>query len=280
MKLHEEKFELLNYRGSQSKNKVFLAELPFINESLIYQTSDCDIYPSAYSKDLGVYVSSDLAWSTHVNQITEDAKKMSSWVLSVFTGRAPDLMLSLHKSMVRSMIEYSCPVWNPSTIPDIQKLESTQRSFTRHISGCHGLTYWERLKRLDLLSLQRRRERYIIIHVWKIIHGEAPNDISLSYHHHPRLGIKCNVPNLPNAAPRSAKTAFDNSFAVKGPQLWNILPPEINSMESLDTFKRRLTSFVKDRFPDTPPVFGYTGQNSNSLLEWAVVPSSCLQQIA
>ena len=128
-------------------------------------------------------------------------------------------MLCLFKTMARNTLEYCCPVWNPSSIRDIQKLESTQRSFTRYIAGCQGLTYWERLKKLRLFSLQRRRERYVIIHIWKILNGEAPNDISLVHHQHPRLGIRCNIPHLPNDAPRSAKTAFDNSFAVKGPQL-------------------------------------------------------------
>ena len=37
------------------------------------------------------------------------------------------------------------------------------------------MPYHERLKSLGLYSLQRRRERYCIIYVWKIIEGLAPN---------------------------------------------------------------------------------------------------------
>ena len=181
--------------------------------------------------------------------------------------------------MVRSILEYSCPVWSPSTTSNIQKLESTQRSFTQFIDGCKNLNYWERLKKLDLLSLQRRRERYIIIHVWKIIHNSAPNDISLSHYSNNRLGIRCKIPTLPKAAPQCAKTALDQSFAVKGPQLWNILPPRVNKLNTLESFKYQLTKFIKDSFPDQPPVHGYSTPNSNSLLEWAKVPLSGLQQI-
>ena len=281
MKLHENKFELLTYRGSVTVNKAALSQCAFSNEFLQYRTSDNGIlYPSSFVKDLGVYATPDLMSTIHVNKMVESANRMANWVLSVFMVRTAEVMLNLFKSMVRSMLEYCCPVWDPSTIPNIQKVESTQRSFTQYIKGCKGLTYWERLKVLDILSLQRRRERYIIIHIWKIIHGQSPNDVSLVYYEHPRLGMRCKIPPLPNAAARSAKTAFDQSFAVKGPQLWNILLPEINLMKTLDPFKRKLTHFIKDRFPDKPPVHGYACQNSNSLLEWTMLPAGRLQQIA
>ena len=54
-------------------------------------------------------------------------------------------------------------------------VENVQRSFTRFISGMAGLSYTERLTVLKLYSLQHRRERYIIIYVWKILEGLVPN---------------------------------------------------------------------------------------------------------
>jgi hypothetical protein len=35
--------------------------------------------------------------------------------------------------------------------------------------------FWERLQRLGLYSLQRRRERHVILYTWKMIAGMAPN---------------------------------------------------------------------------------------------------------
>ena len=54
-------------------------------------------------------------------------------------------------------------------------VEKVQRSFTRFISGVEDLSYPKRLTTLKLFSLQRRRERYIIIYVWKILEGLVPN---------------------------------------------------------------------------------------------------------
>ena len=127
------------------------------------------IYPVDVVRDLGVILSSDCSWSPQVNNTVKEARKMASWVLSVFRDRSPFLMLTLFKSMVRSKLEYCCPVWNPSKVWDIHAIENIQRQFTRKISSCKDIGYWERLKKLDLLSLQRRRERYMIIHVWKML---------------------------------------------------------------------------------------------------------------
>ena len=54
-------------------------------------------------------------------------------------------------------------------------VEKVQRSFTRFISGIAGLSYTERRTVLKLYCLRRRRERYIIIYVWKILDGLVPN---------------------------------------------------------------------------------------------------------
>ena len=77
-------------------------------------------------------------------------------------------MMLLYKSYVRSHLEYCCPLWSPHLQCDIMHIEAVQRSFTAKIAGFRYLNYWERLQRLSLYSLQRRRERYTIIVIWKM----------------------------------------------------------------------------------------------------------------
>ena len=78
-------------------------------------------------------------------------------------------MLTLWKSLVRPRLEYCCQLWSPSKVTEISALEAPQRTFTSKIQGFQHLNYWERIKKLQLFSLQRRRERYAIIYVWKIL---------------------------------------------------------------------------------------------------------------
>ncbi len=172
MQLNEDKFEILNYNLNTS---LLLRNLPFTKEFLCYNLPNgTTIEPVPAVRDLGVLLSNDCSWTPHIQLMLKSARTMASWVFSVFSDRTPFLMLTLFKTLVRSKLEYCCPVWNPHKIADIEAIESVQRNYTRRISSCRDLNYWERLKKLSLLSLQRRRERYIIIYTWKIANEFAP----------------------------------------------------------------------------------------------------------
>ena len=119
------------------------------------------------------------------------------WVLRVFQSLERTLMLTLLKSLVIPLIEYCCQLWNPWKTKDIQAIEAIQRTFTYKITEVQHLNYWERLHELKLYSLQRRRERYIIIHIWKITQHMVPNIDGTIIGHtiktrkHPRHGTQC-----------------------------------------------------------------------------------------
>ena len=115
----------------------------------------------------------------------------------------------------------------PPLFGDIQKIERVQRTFTSKMKGCENLDYHKRFKHQCLFSSQRRRERYIIIHVWKILNGLSPNDLGLSFSDSKRLGIKANIPSLPRNCKDSAKTLYDSPFVVTGPRLWNSIPESV-----------------------------------------------------
>ena len=72
-------------------------------------------------------------------------------------------------------MEYVCQLWCPYRVRDIQELEQVQRIFTRKITANKELSYWDRLKELEMYSLQSRRERYCMIYTWKILEGVVPS---------------------------------------------------------------------------------------------------------
>ena len=117
-----------------------LEELPFASVWLEYNApSGQALLPSETVKDLGLYLSRDLSWSVQVNKAAQSAIKMTNRTLSVFSDRSEDVLMTVLKNLVRSRLEYSYPVWNPTLTGDVKKLELTQRVFTRHIRGCQDL---------------------------------------------------------------------------------------------------------------------------------------------
>ena len=270
MELNESKFDLLCYSSRPAAE--LLKNLPFTQSLFHYETPDgTSISSTDVVRDLGVNMSPDYTWSKHINTIAEDGRKMLGWVLSVFKDRSKLTMLTLYKSMIRCKIEYCCPLWDPSSLSDIKKLEQVQRMFTSKVQGCKDMSYWDRLKHLQLQSLQRRRERYILIHTWKILNDLTNNDVGISFEDKDnltRMGVTANVPPLPRSIPARSITLFENSFAVRAPKLWNCLPKLIKGAKTLETFKSSLGSFT-DQIPDLPPVNGCIGVNNNSILDWA-----------
>ena len=138
------------------------------------------------------------------------------WVLRVFQSRERYLMLTLLKSLVIPLLEYCCQLWNPWKANDIQAIEAIQRAFAYKITEVQHLNYWERLHELKLYSLQRRRERYIIIYIWKITQYMVPNiDGSMGHkiktRKHPRHGTQCVIQFPTNKNP--ANSLQENTLA-------------------------------------------------------------------
>ena len=115
---------------------MFFLILHFTSYLQTYAVSTGDTLDAVTSlQDLGVIVSEDLSWSSHIGTIASKARSAASWVLSVFSTREATTMMTLYKSLVRSLLEYSCPLWNPKRVSDIQQLEAGQRTFTKRIWG-------------------------------------------------------------------------------------------------------------------------------------------------
>ena len=265
MVLHEDKFNLIIHKH-QPKSTIY--ELPFVSETMTYHISNgSSLSPVSSLKDLGIIVSADLSWSTHISTIVSRSRSILSWVFSVFRTRDITTMMTLYKSLVRSHLEYCCPLWHPSSMRDIKLIEGVQRSFTSRIYGVQHFNYWERLKALGLMSLQRRRERYIIIQMWKILHTICPNDVNVQFKPPSRLGVKAKLPALDRNSSQHHQSLYDFSFGMLGPRLWNCLPKHISQIADLDMFKQDLTKFLLT-FPDNPPADGYVAPNDNSLPKW------------
>ena len=140
------------------------------------------------------------------------------------------------------------------------------------------MSYWQQLQELSLYSLERRRERYILLYIWHIIEGKVPNTDSpdhagIKAAWHLRRGRSCAVPRVSLHAPKHFQSLRYSSFGVVGPRLFNVLPVNIRNISgyTVETFKLHLDRFLAT-VPDGPQVRGYTAMRraeSNSLLHMA-----------
>ena len=190
------------------------------------------------------------------------------WILRTFRTRDKNSMLTLWKSLVRPILDYCCQLWSPVEKGLIRDIESLQRTFTSKINEVKHLDYWNRLRVLNLYSLERRRERYIILYIWKSMNNLSPS-IGIGTKWRERSGLTCDIRRPPPHASRKIQSKFRASLRYRGSELFNILPPTLRSYRerNLGPFKRMLDEFLTT-IPDQPKQPGYhMVAESNSLLE-------------
>ena len=269
LKFNDTKFELVQY-GACSDLKT----------SYQYETSEHSaIQPSECVKDLGVLMSNDCTFTKHINAVIEDAKSRASWALRTFSSRNPTAMLTLWKSLILPKLEYCSQLWCPVKKGTILQLEEVQRSFVRKIrfENSFNMDYWQRLQFLNMYSLERRRERYRILYVWKIIEGLVPNisnsiNSGIQIKHNARVGRTCIIPNVSSRINNGVRKLYDGLLSQHGSKLYNCLPKHLRDISgcSVNSFKNKLDAFLLS-VPDEPIIPGYTGGNgsiygSNSLI--------------
>ena len=173
----------------------------------------------------------------------------------------------------------------PADQTNIGKLENIQKRFTSKfaifrrydeasgLSECHT-DYWERLDKLKLYSLERRRDRYIIMYMYKIHIGAIPN-VGFRKDWNDRSQTKFFAKHNRKAR-RPIKGLRRASFFSKGPQLFNMLPEEMrelkhvapeNVKKEMEDFKKKLDKWLA-LIPDQPTTEGLTPRrqaNDNSL---------------
>ena len=259
MTFNSSKFEVLRYKTNDSN-------------LIPYHTPDKSIINEVGCvKDLGVYIDSSGTFEAHITEAVKKGNNMAGWILRVFATREADPMMTLFKSMVIPRIEYCCQLWSPHLLKDIRRLEAIQRSFTSRIAGLNHLNYWERLAHLKLYSLERRRERYLILYVYKILNKLVPNlrdsRFSIKWYYSVRGDRICTMPSISRSSSAKIKSMVENSFAVNGVRLFNCLPPTLRNYHgTLLAFKSRLDEFLS-KIPDKPCIPGYhQSAASNSIV--------------
>ena len=90
----------------------------------------------------------------------------------------------------------------------------------------HQLTYWQQLQQLKLFSLQRRRERYIIIYLWKML--EVPQVGNLKSYTHIRHVKNVGYYVSMRIIQIKVKNIRNGSFAINAPRLFDQQPSSIH----------------------------------------------------
>ena len=202
-----------------------------------------ELLHTSMEKDLGVLISNDLEWSNHVNSAVNKANQKLGQIKHSFQYLDEKMLKLLFVSLVRPHLEYAAPVWNPHWQYDKDKLEKVQQRATR-VESLRGYSYEERLKKLDLLSLENRRRRGDLIQMFKYFKGFD----KIHFHRQPDIidnERKTRGHNLKLRRQLISNTQRYNFFTNRVVNDWNKLEKEAINAVTVNHFKNIIDKSFK-----------------------------------
>ena len=149
----------------------------------------------------------------------------------------------LYKSLVRPHLDYCIQAWRPFLHKDIEVMEKVQRRATRLIEGFKLLSYEERLKRLNLTTLETRRIRADLIETYKIFNGLDRLDPEDFFE---MSQVKSTRGHRYKIFKKSFKSNLGRySFGNRVIEEWNSLPELVVLADSLNKFKSLLDHHLR-----------------------------------
>ena len=196
------------------------------------------------TKYLGVNSQSDLKLDGHIDSICNRANKTLGFLrrnLKIGNKKAKE---TAYKTLVRPILEYAAPVWDPHEKEEIQQIEKIQHRAARWVSHKFRQSSSVDIMIQDLKwpSLEQRRRKARLETFFKYHTG----DITINSKYKPkpssrRLSRRQN--NSKSYDIPSCRTKYRQmTFFPRTIPDWNHLPEEVVAAQTLGSFKSRLAA--------------------------------------
>ena len=145
-------------------------------------------------------------------------------------------------SLIQCHFDYACSFWYPGLSKFLrERLQVTQNKMVRFVLKLDPKSHVgsEEFKSLGWLPVSKRVDQVILNHIFRIRSGTSPEYMG------ERFTLASSIHNYSTRF-REVKSFGKKSFAFTGCTLWNALPSNIKSVNSLTTFKTAVKSHLLD----------------------------------
>ena len=178
-------------------------------------------------KYLGVTITNDLKWNTHISNVCTKANRTLGFLRRNLYSCPPDVKEAAYKGLMRPVLEYGSSVWEPHTLGLQEELEKVQNRAARFVTGNYVFETGSMtgiLCQLKWESLKKRRKDSRLILLYKGLKGKAriPTDDLI-----PKNRCCRNQHSLAFQIPSASKEAYKSSFFPQTIRDWNDLPDSL-----------------------------------------------------
>ncbi|XP_030853203.1 uncharacterized protein LOC115929122 [Strongylocentrotus purpuratus] len=212
---------------------------------------DCNtIHPSKSSINLGVGVDDKLTMKQHVQKSCRAASfgiyrigKLRKYLDQSSTGRLINAFVTSHIDYCNSLL-INLPSSHLTKLQHIQNTAARLLTRTRKYEHITPI-----LRSLHWLPIPQRIQFKVLLLTYKARNGLAPVYINglispKVQTSSIRLRSSSSVHLQLSSGPRTHTRYGDRAFSVCAPKLWNNLPVSVRESPTLDTFKRRLKTYL------------------------------------
>lgn len=190
---------------------------------------------------LGVLISQNLSFSKHIQTITSKANSILGLLNRNLKSCPTKLKQTAYITLVRSKLEYACPIWDPHLVKEVNLLERVQRRAARFVLCEYKRTasVTNLLSKLNWQNLQNRRCQARLVLLYKVfnklVSGITPNKLETNTNR-TRAGLsKCSFKIIPTKT-----TTYKHSFYPRTIRDWNNLPENTRNSEKITSFKSNI----------------------------------------
>ena len=186
-------------------------------------------------KIVGVTLTNNMSWNTHVNNISSKAKRGLALLRRGKRVLNKSALATIYKSYVRSQMEYCSPLWAGASKSSLERLDNVQKCAAKIIG---------RDEASNLQSLGHRRGISALCTMHRLLFKRAPAPLHVLIPKslpERRQSARLKFPRTLNPPPVHRPAFYLSSFIPKLTNIWNTtVPPDVRKITSPTLFKSKI----------------------------------------
>jgi hypothetical protein len=237
LKLNEDKTEVLVILPYHHSHKSTIDSLSIGGYNV--QTSKC-------VRNLGVLFDSSMLMKDQINSVVKGCNIHLRSIGRIRQYLSFEAASNLVHAFITSRLDYGNSLLSGLPNTSLSKLQKVQNTAARILSKTRKYDHITPiLDDLHWLTVQKRIDFKILLLTYKCLNQLAPPYLSeLLKIYQPCRPLRSGTKYALKVPRTRLKTYGDRAFACRAPVLWNNLPSHIKSAPSVDSFKRKLKSYL------------------------------------
>ena len=211
----------------------------------VVDVSGADIQPAATIKSLGVVLDQNLSFNQQVDGVCKSCYFHIRALRHVRDSLPDDVAKTVAVSIVTSRLDYCNALYAGMSATNFDKLQRVQNTLARVVLKKRKFDHiTPSLAELHWLPVRQRITFKIATLTYKLLHSSQPHYLSDSLQfYQPERNLRSSSQQLLTVT-RSRTVTASRSFKHSSVSVWNSLPRDIRSTDTLSSFRRQLKTFL------------------------------------